>query len=73
MALTQEEEEQLQLYLDEFSSNEDRLTEWEKGFVHDMQERFEKYEQTLFVSGKQWKILTRIYEKVTRTRGDRAY
>lgn len=71
MALTQEEESELQLCLDEIHANEDRLTEWEKGFISDMSDRFEKYEQTLFVSPKQWKIIRRVYDKVTRAGRDR--
>jgi hypothetical protein len=64
MPLTLAEESDLQSILDESIAVIDRLTAWEKGFVTDIQERYEEQGAAIIVTGKMWLHLRRIEEKV---------
>lgn len=65
MALTSEEEDRMQTYLDTINENTESLTGWETQFISDMTERFEKYSGKMFMSPKQWTVMRRIFNKVT--------
>lgn len=40
------------------------ISDWERGFLTDQQERVEKYGSSTRFSDKQWKILDRVAEKI---------
>lgn len=40
------------------------ITDWERSFMADMQERFNEYRERTRISDKQWAIIDRIYDKV---------
>lgn len=63
-AVVDTELKRLDSILNEAGDNEERLSEWERGFVADLVERREKYKETTRVSPKQWAILERIEEKL---------
>ena len=43
----------------------DELNDFEKKFIEDIIERFNKYSMKTIITKKQWDILTRISEKIT--------
>ena len=42
----------------------DDLTDWEQKFMEDILERFRCWGERIQISKKQWKIITRISEKI---------
>lgn len=46
------------------NGEEDKLTEFEQGFMASMEERFTKYGDDTFVSPKQMTIIDNIYDKL---------
>ena len=43
---------------------EDELTDWEKKFVTDMDERLTKYGEGTYISDDQYDCLTKLYERI---------
>lgn len=64
MTLTIDEQEALQFLLDSLDVDDSRLSDWERGFLEDQKERYEKHGSAIFLSGKQWAVLNRINEKL---------
>lgn len=65
MAITAAENEQLQEILNAVDPKGPGLTDWQKGFMKDQHERYQKYGANIFLSPKQWAALKDAYEKVT--------
>lgn len=42
-----------------------RLSEWERGFIEDTFNRYEKYGKNILLSEKQWAVLRKIYDACT--------
>lgn len=49
----------LQAVLDAYKQDDMRLSDWERGFMKDMNTRFEKYGKGTYVSEKQWGAIKR--------------
>jgi hypothetical protein len=64
MALTEDQETSLSEVLDMAQDSEQLLSDWERTFIADFREKYEKYGATVFVSAKQWGILDRIRGKL---------
>jgi hypothetical protein len=47
-----------------FKSDSDLISEWEANFISDLQERFEQWEEKMYISEKQADTIERIYNKV---------
>lgn len=62
--LDQTQEKRLDWILSCAVDAEDKLSEWENGFIRELVERREKQGFMLTVSEKMWSILERIHEKV---------
>lgn len=63
MPLTTEQEEKLNTFLTELGDDPKRLNDWERGFLKDQVERYQKYGAGISLSPKQWAVLTKLYEK----------
>lgn len=64
MAITEEQNEQLTDMLSDIQGNMSLLNDWERGFIKDQIERFDKYGVSIFLSPKQWSTIRSIHEKV---------
>ena len=61
MPLTEDETEKLQRIIDlAADAAPGQLSDWERSFLKDQQERFEKYGTDTRMSPKQWGVLDRI-------------
>jgi len=65
MSLTDEQEEKFLFWIDEIKNNLSRLNDWERGFIKDQLERYEKYKSGISMSPKQWAVMEKMYTKVT--------
>jgi hypothetical protein len=63
MALSDEQVVWLRTFFEDCKTHEGKLSDWERGFVSDLEEKFDKYEADVRVSEKQGAILKRIYKK----------
>lgn len=63
MTLTLDQEEKLRFMLADLGDNLEALTTWERNFVQDHIKRYDELGANMFMSGKQWACLTKIYEK----------
>lgn len=64
MSISEEYADRLELILNGAQEYEGELTDWERGFIQDTVERYEKYGTNIRVSDKQWVILERIWGKL---------
>lgn len=64
MNLSLELDEKLQFMLSEIGEQRKLLTEWEQGFFDDQVKRYDEHGARMYLSGKQWAVLERMYEKV---------
>lgn len=48
--------------IDAYKQDDQRLNDWERGFMKDMGVRFEKYGKGTYVSDKQWGAIKRVAE-----------
>ena len=48
--------------IDAYKQDDQRLNDWERGFMKDMGVRFEKYGKETYVSDKQWGAIKRVAE-----------
>lgn len=46
--------------LDAYKQDDQRVNDWERGFLKDMSTRFEKYGKNTYVSEKQWNAIKRV-------------
>lgn len=65
MNLTLDQEEKLRFMLADISDNLETLTRWERDFMNDQIKRYDEHGPTMTLSGKQWAVINKIYEKVT--------
>lgn len=65
MNLTLDQEEKLRYMLAEIGDAMGSLTKWEQDFMQDQIKRYDKLGATMFLSGKQWAIIDRVYEKIS--------
>lgn len=65
MPLTEDQEEKFNVIVAESQDELKKLNDWERGFLKDQIERYEKYGAGLSLSPKQWNVLNKIHEKVT--------
>lgn len=42
----------------------DDLTQWEKGFIEDILERFRLYGKNTHISARQWEFIEKIFDKI---------
>lgn len=63
MAITMEQEEELQQILGDLAGVRSSLRSKERDFVDDMSKKFEEYGSEMFCSGKQLSWLKSIHEK----------
>lgn len=64
--MTEEEDDQIQLYLNAFNEYGDDadLTDWERSFMEDQVKRYEQYGSRTRFSDKQMDVMTRVYGKL---------
>ena len=48
--------------LDAYKQDDQRVNDWERGFLKDMSARFDKYGKNTYVSEKQWNAIKRVAE-----------
>lgn len=65
MNLTLDQEEKLRFMLADISENMKELTNWERDFMQDQIKRYDGHGAKMFLSGKQWAVIQKIYEKIT--------
>lgn len=64
MPLTEEQEERLGSIFEVLDGA--KLNDWERGFLKDQKERYDKYGAGLSLSPKQWACLDKMVEKVNK-------
>jgi len=65
MTLTDNQEQLLVEMLDTIGANRSRLGSWERTFFDDQAKRYAEHQSRMWLSGKQWAVLRKMYEKVT--------
>jgi len=64
VALSEDQSEWLQKFLDACEAQHDKISKWETDFVADQRTRWEEYGSDIRVSDKQWNVIRKIGEKV---------
>lgn len=62
--MEQEQEERLQALFADLEAGVKYLSDWEKNFLSDHIERYQKYGNDIRLSPKQWAVLEKMHEKV---------
>lgn len=65
--MTEEENDQIQLYLNAYNEYGDdcaELTDWERSFMDDQVKRYEQYGNRTRFSDKQMDVIERVYGKL---------
>lgn len=65
MALGEAENNRLKHVLETLTERRDEMNDFERGFVADQVDRYEKYKANIFMSEKQWNVLNKAYKAVT--------
>jgi len=63
MALTDDQNEELEEMLECINNNPEKLNQWEKDFADDNYKRWQKYGKNIFLSEKQWEVIIKLYNK----------
>ena len=64
MALSDDQETKLVAILEACEDQIQHLNDWERNFLADQQERYQKYKSQMSLTAKQWTILDKMMEKV---------
>ena len=71
MNLSLEQDEKRAFMLSTIGESRKDLTDWERGFYDDQVKRYVEYGAKMFLSGKQWQVLNKMYSKVTEVLDER--
>jgi hypothetical protein len=58
------ESEYLDNVMTEFNESPTKVSDWERGFLTDLNARYEKYGADTYISAKQWAVVDKIAAKL---------